>query len=165
MPAATPAVLPVPIVAASAVMNAWNGDNAPVAPDAGFEKNARTASPNRRTCTNPSRTVRNSPVPKRTTTRIGMKRKSAVDWRAVARAESTKGVDCKSDSHTVGQSHSRTVTQSDSHTVGQSHSQQSDSRHTSCSSVDMRAQTIEDLHVWRKARDLERAVHALLRVP
>ena len=51
MAVATPAMLPVPMVPESAVMNAWKGDNAPVVPLSALESIARKASPKRRTCT------------------------------------------------------------------------------------------------------------------
>ena len=44
MPAATPAMLPVPIVAASAVMKAWNGLSTPPAPEARGAQKDRNAS-------------------------------------------------------------------------------------------------------------------------
>ena len=46
-------MLPVPIDAASAVMNAWNGVSAPVVPVPRRTNATRQASPNRRTCTTP----------------------------------------------------------------------------------------------------------------
>ena len=58
MAVATPAMLPVPIDAASAVMNAWNGDRAPAAPAACSGTMVRAASGKRRTCTTPVRIVR-----------------------------------------------------------------------------------------------------------
>ena len=80
MPAATPAMLPVPIVAASAVMNAWNGDSAPPADASGVATNVRSASRKRRTWTTPRRAVRNSPDPKSSTTSHGTYNASAADW-------------------------------------------------------------------------------------
>src|SRR3954467_10792395 len=77
---ATPAMLPVPIDAANAVMNAWNGVRAPSAPDALPENAARHASANRRTCTKRRRMVRNNPAPSSTPTTQGMKSASAKDW-------------------------------------------------------------------------------------
>ena len=58
MAVATPAMLPVPMDAASAVMNAWNGERAPGAPAVGSGTMVRAASGKRRTCTTPVRTVR-----------------------------------------------------------------------------------------------------------
>ena len=52
MAVATPAMLPVPIVPDSAVMNAWNGVSTPVVPLSAPDSIARKAAPNRRTCTN-----------------------------------------------------------------------------------------------------------------
>src|SRR3954469_64760 len=77
---ATPAMLPVPIDAANAVMKAWNGVRAPSAPDALPENAARHASANRRTCTKRRRMVRNNPAPSSTPTTHGMKSASAKDW-------------------------------------------------------------------------------------
>ncbi len=60
---ATPAMLPVPIEAPSAVMKAWNGESTPpVAAFDSFATIARNASGNRRSCTTPNRSVRNAPV-------------------------------------------------------------------------------------------------------
>ena len=58
MAVATPAMLPVPIDAASAVMNAWNGVSAPRAPSCRAASMVRIASGSRTTCTNPHRIVR-----------------------------------------------------------------------------------------------------------
>ena len=77
---ATPAMLPVPIEAASAVMNAWNGVSAPVVPVPLRTNATRHASPNRRTWTNRNRSVRNSPAPSSTATTHGMNSASATDW-------------------------------------------------------------------------------------
>ena len=52
MAVATPAMLPVPIVPESAVMNAWKGESAPAVPLSALESIARKASPKRRICTN-----------------------------------------------------------------------------------------------------------------
>ncbi len=85
---ATPAMLPVPIDAASAVMNAWNGVSAPVPrPTA-----ARTRAPGLAQAPDlhdPRRSVRNSPAPSRTPTTHGMNSQSAADWIDVARRSST----------------------------------------------------------------------------
>ena len=65
MPAATPAMLPVPIVAASAVMNAWNGVRTPPAlpaPRADERASASREPPDLHHAD--SRSVRNSPLPK-----------------------------------------------------------------------------------------------------
>jgi hypothetical protein len=43
-------MLPVPIDAASAVMNAWNGVSAPAAPACCFGTSVASASPKRVTC-------------------------------------------------------------------------------------------------------------------
>src|SRR3954469_23286192 len=77
---ATPAMLPVPIDAASAVMNAWNGVSAPASLLLLRTSATRQASANRLTCTNRVRTVRITPAPRRTTTTHGMNRASASDW-------------------------------------------------------------------------------------
>ncbi len=80
MAVATPAMLPVPMDAASAVMKAWNGVRAPRAP-LGRRTNAnRHASPNRRTCTKDVLIVRNAPAPRSRRTTHGMKSASARDW-------------------------------------------------------------------------------------
>ena len=72
-------MLPVPIDAASAVMNAWNGVRTPALPAPERTNTTRQASPNRRNWTTPVRTVRMSPVPSSTATTHGMKNQSAVD--------------------------------------------------------------------------------------
>src|SRR6478609_8518150 len=80
MAVATPAMFPVPINAASAVMNAWNGVSAPSLPLPRRTNATPHASTNRLTWTNPVRIVRNAPAPRSTTTTHGMKRPSARDW-------------------------------------------------------------------------------------
>ena len=65
---ATPAMLPVPIDAPSAVMNAWNGESGPDAPRASGVSIARAASRKRPICTTPSRSVRKMPPPSSTAT-------------------------------------------------------------------------------------------------
>src|SRR4026207_2576197 len=77
---ATPAMLPVPIDAASAVANAWNGESTPGAGEEPAANMARTASGNRRICTTPKRSVRNRPPPRSTATTYGMKSQSATVW-------------------------------------------------------------------------------------
>jgi len=72
MAVATPAMLPVPTDAPSAVMNAWNGVSTPPAPGFSRASMARTASPKRRNCTKRKRIVRNRPVPSSTATTYGM---------------------------------------------------------------------------------------------
>jgi len=49
---ATPATLPVPIEAASAVMNAWNGVSAPRVPSDSRPSALRRAAGNSRNCAN-----------------------------------------------------------------------------------------------------------------
>ena len=86
MAVATPAMLPVPTDAASAVVNAWNAVSTPAAPSGDRAAVARTASGNLRNWTKPSRTVRNAPAPSSTATTYGMKTASASDWIASAMA-------------------------------------------------------------------------------
>ena len=70
-------MLPVPIDAASAVMNAWNGVSAPDASVPRRTNATRHASRKRRTWTADVRSVRNSPAASSTPTTHGMKRWSA----------------------------------------------------------------------------------------
>ena len=68
---ATPAILPLPTVAESAVIRAWKGLMSPSPPLSGLafptapESTIREAFPKFRSCTKPVRTVRRRPVPKR----------------------------------------------------------------------------------------------------
>ena len=88
MAVATPAILPVPMVPESAVMNAWNGDKAPVVPLSALESIAPNASRNRRTCTTRYRIVRNNPVPNNSTSSQGTNSASAARWTRSARVVS-----------------------------------------------------------------------------
>ena len=64
MAVATPAMLPVPTVEASAVDTAWNGLTLPAAPGrVDRPSTSRNAAPSRRNWTPPVRTVRAMPVP------------------------------------------------------------------------------------------------------
>src|SRR4026208_2450193 len=74
-------------------MNAGNGVTAPPALLVRVTNATRHASANRRTCTNRSRSVRNSPAPSSTATTHGIKSASASDWmRSANAAESTADI-------------------------------------------------------------------------
>ena len=61
-------------------MNAWNGVSAPACRWPRPPRARRQASPKRRTCTKPVRSVRNRPAPRRMPTIHGMNSQSAADW-------------------------------------------------------------------------------------
>src|SRR3954469_24553240 len=86
-------MLPVPMVAASAVMNAWNGLSAPPASRSSRATKAASAAPKRRTWTTRYRMVRKAPLPKRSITSHGTNSASASDWITRDRVSSTTSED------------------------------------------------------------------------